>query len=154
MAEVPPSLQSLLVRLLSAANIDVDNFGAISGLCIPRENLVRPDGYTAVATMIPELKAHFSSTHLTALQEEAPGTQRWPLLNLVRQVLRASGYLMCPRRTSNGYGPGGRKRYRRVFDIVLANDPEIGVESKPIQDTAPHQVTNCGCLESTCPVPT
>ena len=96
------------------------DFSSIAGLRIDRDVLVRPDGYLDVAGLIPELKRHFSSTHLTSLQGEAPGGQRWPLLNLVRQVLKASGFDMTPRRLSDGYGPGRRKRYRRVFDVSVA----------------------------------
>ena len=115
-----PPLEEIVLRVLRAAGVAAPSFAEIDGLTIPRGILVRPGAYTEAAGIVPELKAHFSSTHMTCLQDEAPGAQRWPLLNLVRQVLRAAGFTMEPRRLSDGYGPDRRKRYRRVFDVRQA----------------------------------
>ena len=109
-----------MLRVLNTAGITVDTFERIDGLTIPRETLVRPGAYTEVAGVVPALKTHFSSTHMTCLQDEAPGGQRWPLLNLVRQVLRASGFAMAPKRMSAGYDANKRKRYKRVFHVSKA----------------------------------
>ena len=130
MPEEASDVRLLVLRVLREAGVSVKDFSAIGGLRIDRDVLVRPDGYMAVAGLIPELKRHFSSTHLTALQGEAPGGQRWPLLNLVRQVLKASGFEMNPRRLSDGYGPGRRKRYRRVFDVRVATKTVKDVSSE------------------------
>ena len=32
---------------------------------------------------------------MTSLQTNAPGKQKWPLLNLVRQILKAIDYKIC-----------------------------------------------------------
>lgn len=122
--EPPDDIQTTVVKLLNVSGIHVESFSAINGLRIPREALVRPDKYTEVAHLIPQFKAFLSSTHLTSLQGEAPGAQRWPLLNLVRQVLKATGFVMIPRRLSDGYSADGRKRYSRVFDISLPKPVE------------------------------
>lgn len=114
------SRDEVVVGVLNAAGIEVRAFDAIDGLTIPRDTLVRPGAYTEAASVVPDLKTHFSSTHMTCLQDEAPGGQRWPLLNLVRQVLRASGYEMKPKRLSDGYDSEKRKRYKRVFVVARA----------------------------------
>ena len=46
---------------------------------------------------------------LTSLQTNAPKKQKWPLLNLVRQVLRYCHYKMTPKRVSAGYTKDGKK---------------------------------------------
>lgn len=115
------SRDEVILEVLKAAGVEVQAFDAIDGLTIPRDTLVRPGAYTEAASIVPDLKAHFSSTHMTCLQDEAPGVQRWPLLNLVRQVLRASGYNMAPRRLSDGYDSDKRKRYKRVFVVSRAS---------------------------------
>ena len=117
------SREETVLRVLNAAGITVDTYERIDGLTIPRDTLVRPGAYTEVAGAVPALKVHFSSTHMTCLQDEAPGVQRWPLLNLVRQVLRASGFIMAPKRLSAGYDPNKRKRYKRVFQVSKATKP-------------------------------
>ena len=111
----------LLIRLLRAAGVPIHDVTVLDGLIVDRSTFLRPDAYLDAAHLLPELRRSFSTTHLTALQNDAPSTQRWPLLNLVRQVLRASGYEMVPRRISDGYDPGRKKRYKRAFAIEKAN---------------------------------
>ncbi len=120
MASTPATREEAVLRVLQLAGVEVSSVEGIEGLSIPRDVLVRPGAYTEVSEMVPSLKTYFSSTHMTCLQDEAPGGQRWPLLNLVRQVLRATGFTMVPRRLSDGYGADKRKRYKRVFDITCA----------------------------------
>jgi hypothetical protein len=59
----------------------------------------------------------FSSSSLTSLQKDAKTKQKWPLLNLVRQILRTNDYAMEPKRKSNGYDDDGKKKYLRFFII-------------------------------------
>ena len=47
--------------------------------------------------------------------------QKWPLLNLVRQVLLSSGYNMKPKRLSDGYTKDGIKKYKRIFIVEKLN---------------------------------
>ena len=56
------------------------------------------------------LKKKFSSSSLTSLQKSAELEQKWPLLNLVRQVLKSCNYLMKPIRQSAGYDKEGKKK--------------------------------------------
>ena len=66
---------------------------------------------------IVELKKKFSSSSLTSLQKTAESGQKWPLLNLVRQVLKTCNYQMKPIRRSDGYKKDGKKKYKRFFLI-------------------------------------
>ena len=54
---------------------------------------------------------------MTGLQQTAVKKERWPLLNLVRQLLKASDYQMRPVRECDGYTKAGKKKYRRFFII-------------------------------------
>ena len=54
---------------------------------------------------------------MTCLQTGAVKKQKWPLLNLVRQILKTNDYKMTPRRKSNGYDDDGKKKYLRFFLI-------------------------------------
>ena len=64
-----------------------------------------------------ELKQFFSSSYMTALQSTADSHQRWPLLNLVRQLLCAFNYKLIPKRVCDGYTSDGKKKYKRMFII-------------------------------------
>ena len=86
-------------------------------IIVPREIFLNTDTYYIVKEKIPLLKKHFSSSFLTSLQKNANIKQRWPLLNLVRQILKKNNYIMTPLRKSDGYDDEGKKKFKRYFLI-------------------------------------
>ena len=94
----------------------------LHGQLIPRELLLNNALYNDIKKRIPDLKKLFSSSALTSLQQNAELHQKWPLLNLVRQILNGYKYNMTPIRKSDGYTPEGIKKYKRFFQIVSDND--------------------------------
>lgn len=67
-----------------------------------------------------------NSTFLTALHEDAEEKQRWPLLNLIRQILHVYKYKMEPIRKADGYTIDKKKKFKRYFLIKKCiNDNEI-----------------------------
>ena len=78
--------------------------------------------YLDISQNIIELKKIFSSSMLTSLQTNAQKKQKWPLLNLVRQILKSNDYKMEPIRKSNGYTKDGKKKYLRFFLIKEIQD--------------------------------
>jgi len=69
-----------------------------------------------------------SSSRLTCLQSTAELNQKWPLLNLVRQILKSNNYKMAPIRKSNGYTKEGKKKYLRFFVIKKLKTKEEAPE--------------------------
>ena len=106
----------LLINFLIEAGIDCSS-NKIDGLQIPRSVLIDDTRYEAVEAFIPELKICYSSSKLTSLQASAKDCQRWPLINIVRQVLKSSNYRLEPKRISDGYSGEGKKKYKRIFEI-------------------------------------
>ena len=106
-----------LMDFLSKCGIACTSTDMLDGHQIPREALVDTSRYEQAKACIPELKKCYSSSNLTSLQASAENSQRWPLINIVRQVLKSSNYRLQPRRLSDGYTPGGKKKYRRIFEI-------------------------------------
>ena len=86
-------------------------------MLIPREMLIDQKKYENVKEHVSKLKQVFSSSALTSLQKDAKTKQKWPLLNLVRQVLKTCNYQMKPVRRSDGYKKDGKKKYKRFFLI-------------------------------------
>ena len=84
---------------------------------IPREVLLDDTKYEEIKPLILELKKNMNSTFLTALHEDAEEKQRWPLLNLVRQILHVYKYKMTPIRKADGYTVDKKKKFRRYFLI-------------------------------------
>ena len=97
--------------------IESDDFNSLCGLTIPREILLSDDKYDEIKFYIPDLKKKYSSSFMTSLQKNADKSQKWPLLNLIRQILHVYGYKMEPIRKADGYTLDGIKKYKRYFMI-------------------------------------
>lgn len=86
-------------------------------ILVDREALLKDSLYEDLKSDIDDLKKEFSSSSLTSLHKEADTKQKWPLLNLVRQILRVYGYKMQPIRKCDGYTADGVKKFKRFFLI-------------------------------------
>jgi hypothetical protein len=100
--------------ILDKLGIDIIN---LVDVFIPREQLINNFLYDEIKILIPELRKTLSSSSLTSLQQNAYKEQKWPLLNLVRQILNVYKYEMEPIRKSDGYTLEGVKKYKRYFYI-------------------------------------
>ena len=109
--------EKIIVEFLNKAGIHCEKFGDLDGLQLPREALLDMGNYAKARENIPQLKKLFSSSYLTSLQSSASKTQKWPLINLIRQILKSSRYSLTPKRLCNGYTADGVKKYRRIFII-------------------------------------
>lgn len=107
----------IIIDFLNKGNIHCQCLNDLNGLLVPRELFFNDIVYKELKEKIPELKHIFSSSYLTALQAPAEKNQRWPLLNLIRQVLRSSSFKLMPKRISDGYTIDGKKKYKRMFII-------------------------------------
>ena len=108
---------AFIIEFLNKGNIACYSLNDLHCMLVPREMFFNDSIYKELKTKIPALKQLFSSSYLTSLQEPAEKTQRWPLLNLIRQVLRSSNFKLTPKRVSNGYTADGKKKYKRMFII-------------------------------------
>ena len=110
---------------LIKCNIVINQFDDLNGMLIPRDLFLDKNLYNSVKEEISILKQVFTSSALTSLQSTAEDTQKWPLLNLVRQVLRSCHYKMTPKRMSAGYTKDGKKIYKRMFILDKINQTEF-----------------------------
>lgn len=109
--------EKIIVEFLNVCGVPCESLAVILGITIPREVLLQEDRYNNACAYNEKLKEIYSSSYMTSLQKTAKSTQSWPLINIVRQVLKSCGYCMVPKRLSNGYTKTGKKIYRRVFVI-------------------------------------
>ena len=103
--------------ILENVGIEFENLYDLNGLLIPREMLLSDIKYEEIKILIPDLKKIYSSSLMTSLQKTAEKSQKWPLLNLVRQILNIYNYKMEPVRKADGYTLEGIKKYKRFFLI-------------------------------------
>jgi hypothetical protein len=101
-----------------------------NGLLIEREMLVSKEKYEALKPHIVELKKTFSSKCMTSLHSCAEHNQRWPCLNLVRQVLKRMGYDIHPERRCAGRDEVGKKIFERFFILRVREKMKEAEEEK------------------------
>jgi len=102
--------------------LEINQFDELNGMIISRETLLSDNKYDELKYLIPELKKNYSSSFMTSLQKNAEKSQKWPLLNLIRQILHVYGYKMDPIRKADGYTLEGVKKYKRYFLIHKKNN--------------------------------
>ena len=120
---------------LNKCKIDMNTYDDLNGMLIPREIFLDKANYINVKEDIAILKQIFASSSLTALQSTAEDNQKWPLLNLVRQILRSCNYKMTPKRISAGYTKDGKKLYKRMFIVEhIPQTSSVGV-LPPVEET-------------------
>jgi hypothetical protein len=104
-------------NILELIGLEFKSTNEIEEQLIIRELLLSDSKYDLVKSYIPELKKNYSSSFMTSLQKNADKSQKWPLLNLTRQLLNVYGYKMEPIRKADGYTLEGVKKYKRYFRI-------------------------------------
>jgi hypothetical protein len=110
-------MEEIAKKILYESGIKFENEEELNGMLIPREILLDITKYDNVKSQIPDLKKIFSSSVLTSLQKNAIINQKWPLLNLVRQILGMYGYNLTPVRKRDGYTLDGVKKFKRFFQV-------------------------------------
>jgi hypothetical protein len=108
-------------NVLHKAGINFEDEDELSEMLILRDVLLNDEKYNNMTKEIDSLKKTLSSSFLTSLQKSSIKAQKWPLLNLVRQILSCYNYSMEPIRKSDGYTLDGVKKYKRYFLIKKKN---------------------------------
>ena len=68
--------------------------------------------------IIPQLKLVYNSSYLNCLHDNSIFKQKFPGVNLVRQVLKCHHLALTPKIISNGYEKAtGKKKVSRIFKI-------------------------------------
>ena len=111
--------------ILKIVGLEINKFDELNGMIISRDLLLSDSKYDELKYCIPELKKNYSSSFMTCLQKDADKSQKWPLINLIRQILHVYGYKMEPIRKADGYTLEGVKKYKRYFLIHKKNNNEI-----------------------------
>ena len=132
-------MDSELLKILKKCNIVIEDMKFLNGLIIPREILLSKEKFSELHDEIQSIKKKFSSSRLTALQSTAKDNQKWPLLNLVRQLLKASNIKMTPKRVCDGYDKMGKKKFKRFFILEefkkVVNEPLVEHKEKIVENT-------------------
>ena len=91
----------------------------IEDIVISQEKLKQPEIIKELRQEIPELKKHYNSNMLNCLHKNSLSKQKFPAINLVRQILKCNDYKLTPFIVSNGYDKTtGKKIVVRKYKII------------------------------------
>ena len=109
----------VVFKILNLSGIIIEQLNNLDGLIISRDILLDYSKYDNIKEYLNKLRkdSDFSSSTLTCLHNGADIKQKWPLLNLVRQILKVKNFRMVPIRKSDGKDNKGKKKYKRFFRI-------------------------------------
>ena len=105
--------------MLNYIDIDFNNINDIIGYEIDRDKFLNNDIISYYQTFKTQLKnTGYTSGKLTSLHENNLEKQKFPAVNMLRQVLKCNGLLLKPRVISLGYEKkNGRKLIKRSYVI-------------------------------------
>ena len=139
----------LLKDIFSALEIKIDNRYDISNLILRQETLRCKNLIDQLNEKVPNLKTFYNSSKLTCLHKNSLNKQKFPAVNMFRQILKCNSFKMEPYVISKGYDKfSGKKiveRYYKMIDLNLAevsNQDTIEVSN---QDTI--EVSNQDIIE-------
>lgn len=128
-------------RLCGLINDNTNNtFDGLDGLLIERNILLDNDRYELVKKTIPELRKIYSSSFITSLHINAEKKQKWPLINIVRQILKINNYSMRPFRKSNGYDNNGKKKVIRYFRLEKIKNKKTDINHEQPNHEQPNHL--------------
>jgi hypothetical protein len=118
-----------IINFFNKCNIVCDNIDNLDGIIIYRDTLINPILYDKIKPDIPIFKTILNSSIFTSVQKNAENNQRWPLINLIRQILKRYNYELKPKRLADGYTKDGQKKYKRLFEIKKKSDDTDNIDN-------------------------
>lgn len=106
-----------IISILHKIGIHIQKLEELEGYTLERDVLINVTNIENIKENIEKLKKTFTTTSFTSLQSNAFDKQKWPVLNLIRQILKLIHYKMVPIRKANGYDCNKKKLYKRFFLI-------------------------------------
>ena len=129
--------EKTIIEFLKCVGISVESLCKLDGVSIERDELLSEEYHKKIKEIIPELKKVYSSSYLTSLQSTADKTHKWPVINIVRQILKSCGYNLTPKRVANGYTKTGKKIYKRSVVVSSISSPTLQSCSPPLTPSHP-----------------
>ena len=131
MVKITDEIKEIFTILSMEVNSEQDLYSVL----IPRDLLLRVDIEQQLTSLIIKLKEKYKSSKLNCLHKNRDDKQKFPGINLVRQILRCNGYHLKPVKFSRGYCKhSGKKIVDRNFKVVrLENYSEIKMAQDKVE---------------------
>ena len=123
----------LLVELFDALDIKIETREDILNIILRQDTLKDRNLIEELYRKAPNLKSFYNSSKLTCLHKNSLDKQKFPAVNMYRQLLKCNNLRMEPYVVSKGYNKhSGKKiveRFYRIKDISSITDEQNKVEN-------------------------
>ncbi len=118
--------KDIMKKMLSIIGIKYDNIDDIIGISLERDTLLDDNIVSNLMSLQDQLlTSGYKSGKLTSLHKNNVSHQKFPGINMVRQILKCNGLKLTPRVISIGYNTEtGKKITKRLFQI---NDISVDI---------------------------
>ena len=107
--------------LFKIIDISIDNIEDLLSKEIDRDKLLKPIVNEECEKLVEKCKLHYNSSKLTSLHSNRQEKQKFPAINLFRQILKCHDLKLQPKVTSLGYHKNGKKIIKRSYIINKFN---------------------------------
>ena len=112
-----PDLENIQ-KLFKILKLEINSINELYNIRIYHKTLQDPNLVGYFYNLIPNLKENYYSNKLTCLHKNSLDKQKFPGINLLRQILKCNNLKLSPRVLCKGYNPhNGKKLVERYFII-------------------------------------
>ena len=111
--------EELLVKLLNLMKIECNNIKEALGTIIEQSQIKNFELDKTCFGYVEELKKFYKSNMLNCLHKNSLSKQKYPAVNMLRQILKCNDLKLKPFTVSRGYDKSnGRKLVDRFYNII------------------------------------
>ena len=111
-------MDNIVINIFNKIGINIETLNDLLSKHVERKDIMSSEKYISLQPDIVKLKKYLSSSSKSSLQNNAFLKQRFPLINLLRQILSVYNLKFIPMRKSNGYDKNGKKLYSIFYKIT------------------------------------
>ena len=116
----------LLVDIFQAIDIKITNREDLGNIILRQDTLKDRNLIEELYRKAPNLKSFYNSSKLTCLHKNSLDKQKFPAVNMYRQLLKCNNFKMEPYVVSKGYNKySGKKIVERFYRIKDLGEKEI-----------------------------
>ena len=126
--------EELLVKLLNLMKIECNNIKEALGTIIEQTQLKNFELDKTCFCYVNELKKFYKSNMLNCLHKNSLSKQKYPAVNMLRQILKCNNIKLKPFNICNGYNKStGNKIVKRFYKIITMEDYQKEKEEEEIE---------------------
>ena len=107
-----------IIKLFSIIGYNINSLEDLENITLNHKALQSQELVTKFYKLIPDLREIYDSHYLTCLHNNSIKKQKFPVINMLRQILKCNNYKLKPKIVTHGYNPITKaKIIERFFTI-------------------------------------